>query len=576
MKKIIIQALVSLVALSANAEYSLKISRGKFPEGVSTQSLNGFKPDSLAYKKVALGQGWAGGDYGKRLNVALSPSFMKTGETCENALTLPMLKIEEGEWLSWEACAVYPIFKETYTVEYRESESDVWVTVGEFKESGNDWKGRLLDLSPCYGKEVEIRFVCRSPKGYMLALSKVAIKPLQPLTFECSNLTPKFFALSELEEGEAIAHFSLTNLGSSVSGIVVGLSIDDEVISQVEENEEWKPGESRIFDLPLPLKLNQRSDYKIILMSDDATNLTLGQSFAYCTSFKRHLLVDKGTGMWCNNCPTGTLAIDELEKEYGDALIGIETHYDDLLADEVNFKWLNFYAIPYMMLNRVRTSAGEGSDKFVDYICRPTEMEIVINTLVENEDGTLTVHATVNTSEDFTDSDRTFRIGYEVTKSFSGNESNMFYQKNICNIASFKQYYYLPSRMLYNLCYFPNVSLPSPLANDTENIAFTGIKYSLPATLEAGSSYECTWDIPMPTGYTNFSGMRVVAYVLDAATQEIVNSVAISVDDYAEVKFQESSNPRPTSNQIYTIDGSKLKVAPQTGIYIQNGKKIIR
>lgn len=576
MKKFLIPILLSVLALSSNAEYTLKISRGKFPEGVSTQSLNGFIPDSLAYKKVTLGQGWACGDFGNRMNVALSPSFMKEGETCENALTLPLLKIEEGEWLCWEACAIYPIFKETYTVEYREPGKDAWLTLGEFKESGNDWKNRMADLSSCYGKEVEIRFVCRSPKGYMLALSNVAIKPLQPLAFECSNSTPKFFALSELEDGEATVNFSLTNIGSAVADVVVGLAEGDDLITKTEENEEWRPGETRSFNLSMPLALNERKDYKIVVMAADSGLKSLSESYAYCTSFKRHLLVDKGTGMWCNACPEGTLVMDELEKEYGDALIGIETHNNDLLANEVNFKWLRFYSIPHLMLNRIKKTSGDGSKEFKDYICLPTEMEILINSLVENEDGTLTMQATVNTSENFTASNRTYRVGYEVTKTFSGNDSILFYQKNICNIASFKQYYYLSSRIPYYLCYFPNVSLQSPLASDTENIAFTGINESLPANLEAGKSYECSWDIPMPIGYTDFAGMRVVAYVVDATSQEVINSTAVSIDKDSAVKSIDSSNPKQISDQIYTIDGRKLHSEPQHGLYIHNGQKILR
>lgn len=574
MKKILVPILLSVLTLSSSAEYTLKLSRGKFPADVSTQSLNGFIPDSLAYKKVELGQGWAGGDYGNRMNVALSPSFMKEGETCENALTLPLLKIEEGEWLSWEACAIYPIFKEAYTVEYRESGSDAWVTLAEFNEAGNDWKNRLVDLSSCYGKDVEIRFVCRSPKGYMLALSNVAIKPLQAMAFECENATTKFFALSELEDGEAAANFTLTNIGSEITGVFVGLAVGDEVLSQVEESEAWKPGETRSFALPIPLILNERKDYKIVVKSADSDFQTVAESFAYCTSFKRHLLVDKGTGMWCNACPTGTLAIDELEKEYGNALIAIETHNNDLLANEVNFKWLRYYSIPYMMLNRVRKTAGESSKNFKDYICQPTEMEIVISKMVENEDGTLTVHATVNTSEDFSSSGRTYSVGYEVTKNFSGDDNIVFYQKNICNIASYMQYYYLPSRLPYYLCYFPNVSLPSPIATETENVAFTGIKDSLPATLEAGKSYECSWDIPMPTGYSDFKGMRVVAYILDATSEEVINSTALSADGESAVRSIESADSMQGDDQIYTIDGLKLMAEPQRGLYIRNGKKI--
>lgn len=261
--------------------------------------------------------------------------------------------------------------------------------------------------------------------------------------------------------------------------------------------------------------------------------------------------------------------------EYGDALIGIETHTDDLLSNEVDFKWLKYYAIPYMMLNRIRKTAGENSKSFKDYICMPTEMEIVINRLVENEDGTLTVQATVNTSENFTTSNRTYRVGYEVTKNFSGNDSILYYQKNICNIASYKQYYYLPSRIPYYLCYFPNVSLPSALASDTENIAFTGINESLPTNLEAGKSYECSWDIPMPTGYSDFAGMRVVAYVVDATSQEVINSTAVSIDKDSTVKSIDSSNPKQIPDQIYTIDGRKLHSEPQHGLYIHNGKKIL-
>lgn len=95
-----------MAASSAHGEYTLKITRGNYPEGVKIENISGCIPEEYAYKKVAIDRGWTAGDYGANLNVCLSPSFMKQGEVCENALILPLLKIEEGEWLSWDGCAV--------------------------------------------------------------------------------------------------------------------------------------------------------------------------------------------------------------------------------------------------------------------------------------------------------------------------------------------------------------------------------------------------------------------------------------------------------------------------------------
>ena len=574
-KGCLIAATMSMTASSAHGEYTLKISKGKFPEGVRIENLNGCQPETYAYKKVSLDQAWASGDYGKRINVALSPSFMKKGETCENALSLPLMKIEEGEWLIWEGCEVYPLFKETYTVEAMEAGSGIRTIIGEYHETENDWTKHMADLSSFSGKDVEIRFVCRSTDGYMLALAGISILKPEAVSFDCENLTPKFFAAGELEEETATVKFTLTNTGVSVSGVTVGLADGDEVLSELHEEEEWKTGETKAFQLPLPLTLNVRRDYRITVETTDTDKQTVSESFAYCTSFKRHLLVDKGTGMWCNSCPDGTLAMQELKKEYGDAVIGVETHNDDPLANEINFTWLRFYSIPTLMLNRIRKTAGDGTYKFDDYILEPVDMQITVDGLIKNEDNTLTAKATVMTSDSFSATDRIYRIGYVLTRDFTGEESTAFYQKNIFNIASYKQYYYLPSMIPYTLCHFSNVSLVSPLASISDNVAFTGIEGSLPETLECGSSYECSWDIPLPEGYTNFDGMRLVAYVLDAGNYNVVNSTMIETGDTSEVKLIGGNAEYCTKEGVYSIDGRKITGAPERGIYIVGGKKVI-
>lgn len=141
--------------------------------------------------------------------------------------------------------------------------------------------------------------------------------------------------------------------------------------------------------------------------------------------------------MWCNACPSATLAMEELIREYGDAVIGVETHNYDLLANEINFSWLKFYSIPCMMLNRVKKSIGGKPENFGGYICEPTEMEITVDELTRDEGSVMKAKATIRTSDYFMSSDTiSYRVGYVLTKNINGNLNNQYYQENIYNVNS--------------------------------------------------------------------------------------------------------------------------------------------
>ncbi len=183
--------MASLMATAAYGEYTLKTNNGKYPEGVKIENLNGNLPEETWYKRGWTEDGWSIGDYGTLNCVALSPSHVAEGD-CENALTLPSITIEEGEWLSWEACEVYPLFKDTYTVEFQPEGNERWITLGEFTVEESTWATHMIDLAPYAGKRGMIRFVCRSSEGYMLALNNVAINRPTDYSFTSSNHSPKF------------------------------------------------------------------------------------------------------------------------------------------------------------------------------------------------------------------------------------------------------------------------------------------------------------------------------------------------------------------------------------------------
>ncbi len=577
-KGIVVAAMLAFVAASSRGEYNLVIKRGDYPEGVKVENINGNLPLSTWYKNGWTDQGWTAGDYGTLYNVALSPSGVGDDAVCENALTLPSMKIEDGEWLSWEGCEIYPKFSDSYTVEFRSNGDEQWVVLGEYTESKSIWSHHMIDLTPYHSIEGEIRFVCRSNNGYMLGLNNISIKKPTEYSFASVNHSPKFFVIGDLEDDKVLVDVSIMNTGAPISSAVIGISIGDDSVSSLQVDNYWQTGETRDFRIPLPLTPNIRTDYIVTIAPAENEPYIVDKSFAYCTSFKRYLYVDKGTGMWCNACPNGTLAIEELEETFGDALIVGETHNGDLLANDIDFSWLKFYSIPQLMLNRVMSTKGESISKFDSQICQPTEMEIKFKDLNINGSGDLCVKAAVSTSESFTDSDCLYRVGYLVTHNVNGNEDARYYQKNICTTAKQKQYRYLPSMMNYSLCYFPDVTIPSKLATAADNPAFTGINGSLPESLASGKTYDCEWTIPLPEGFDCFDGMRIVAYILDANKKIIINTTASYVDNYAGIEEVSDFSTKLRTQQIFTIDGRKVSAERSSllpGLYIINGEKIL-
>lgn len=572
-KGIILMAMMSL-AFASYGEYTLKIARGKYPEDVKVENINGNIPMSVWYKNGWTEEGWSVGDYGTIYNIALSPSYVEEG-VCENALILPSMKIQEGEWLSWDGCEIYPKFSDSYTVEFRANGSEVWDLLGKYTESKSKWTTHMIDLSPYCGIEGELRFVCRSDNGYMLGLNNISIKKPIEYSFFSANLSPKFFAVGELSNGDAAVEIRVLNTGAPMSSAVMGIMVEENIVSTVTDGDYWPTGETREFRIPLPVSTNVRTNYSVYIEPFGGETQIIEDSFAYCTSFKRNLYVDKGTGMWCNSCPNGTLAVEQLEETYGDAIIVGETHNGDLLANDIDFTWLKFHSIPQLMLNRVLSTKSDNASKFEDQICIPTEMEINITDMNVRSNGDLYVKAEVKTSKSFDAMDSKFRIGYLLTRNVNGNENTEFYQKNICTSPKQMQYRYLPSMMLYPMCSFPNVTIPSQIASLSENPAFTGIDGSLPQSLASGEVYESEWHIPLPDGFDSFNGMRLVAFILDA-NKRIINSTASYIDDYTGIEYITAAGSK--TERIFTLDGLEVKGERSSllpGLYIIDGVKIL-
>ena len=243
-------------------------------------------------------------------------------------------------------------------------------------------------------------------------------------------------------------------------------------------------------------------------------------------AFRRKYLVDRGTGIWCVNCPAGDIAVEKLAEQYGDRVVPVNTHVRDALANQAYWDELDWYSVPHMMLNRIKGSAGANTNKFGQYLDQPTSFAIQLDEIPAPQGRTLGVTAHVRVSEAIDNNDGRYRLGYVLTGDFHDRTNPEFIQKNNCTQPSYGPFYYLPASIPPELMYYDDVTLSS-------DAAFSGIEGSLPASMEAGKDYEVRWQADVPELLPDAAQARVVAYILDTTTGEIQNSDALRAGEPA-------------------------------------------
>ena len=71
---------------------------------------------------------------------------------------------------------------------------------------------------------------------------------------------------------------------------------------------------------------------------------------------QKRVVVEEGTGTWCGWCPLGILAFEHIEEVYGDQVIKIAVHNDDIFTVDEYDSHLNFPAFPCGTVNRITYS----------------------------------------------------------------------------------------------------------------------------------------------------------------------------------------------------------------------------
>lgn len=408
---------------------------------MTAENLSGLPVDEELYKTGSTDKGWIPEMVGTYGYMAVCPTRNADYKPLQSRLVTPAFKVEDSDgWLRWNALSVYPDFPDSYQVGVREKGATEFTTLLTVTDEASRTTTRLLSLAAYAGKEIEVAFTATSTSGYMLAIGNIYAGTLTEANLEAANATPAYIGADE----DAAACGTMLNAGAPLDIRGFRITAGGETIGSSDEAFTLATGESRDFSVNFDAPLNEPVKYAVVAETADGKEFEIASGTLFRSHFKKLLFVDKGTGMWCNNCPKGILDAETLERRFGDRILIVEAHANDDLANTVYWQNLKFYSAPYFMLDRNRTTCGTSTGKFEDAFYLPVTAGLR-QAVCEPGERSANVSVGVTFAEDIDNSDGRYRMAYTIlSNSFDPEIAVDFYQPTAstrpatCSIASFR------------------------------------------------------------------------------------------------------------------------------------------
>lgn len=257
---------------------------------------------------------------------------------------------------------------------------------------------------------------------------------------------------------------------------------------------------------------------------DDAyaanSELVLGLNVKNSLPVQR-LVVEEGTGTWCQYCPKGIVAFRETAAAYPEHFIGIAVHKEDALATD-SYSELKFSGYPDSYLNRNLKSNVEPS------------ASAYTSAISNIKDRVPTVGVEVNA--EYTD-DTKKQIHAEALATFVSAQQGINYRVSFVLIENgIKGYSQVNAYAGGSSVMGGFEKLSNPAYIDMDHVArmnysYQGFEGSIPTDVEADQtvSYETT--LAMPT-VQNADNCELVALVIDANTGRIENGAIVALGEH--------------------------------------------
>ncbi|MGM9804119.1 MAG: choice-of-anchor J domain-containing protein [Muribaculaceae bacterium] len=502
-------------------------------------------------------------------------------------------KDDELKIVIWECNENFNVLTSA-NIEKMKSEGEILtykLSIGETEEGiDGEWVHYAIDLAKYNGKRIYIGFwnnnnnqsmifvdnivVMRNLK-YLLSLSNrttvvskddIAITGSVKINSEIDTFSSITLTLNDAE-GNTIDTFSQSGL-SLVKNDVVAFE----------------------FANKLPLTVGEVNNFTIGVQLDDYTDVTKGSIQDLSFEPVKRVVLEEMTGITCVNCPQGILAIENLEKLFGDRVIPISLHtytgdpYSNTALESYT-QALGLNAAPSAMIQRngwIVSPLGTDDDGNIVFsngyslwqdmvaseMDQPTYLELGVN------------NATI-------DSD-TKNISFDVEIQSALNMKNQYI--NVFPVALEDGLVNVQENTFYNNDdpalgeWGKNGKYGVPTAsgvthNDVARTYWgeiTGSNIGFPQKFEVGETYSQPLTLSYPENVSVHDNGKIVLMLIDGNTGSFINAVTLPFSQLKTTGINDVDADSNAANVV--VEGNNVKATAQGNIslsvYLANGVMI--
>lgn len=516
------------------------------PAGFELINNNNLSVKQADFKKLSPKDTWFAADvYGTDGSAAVSVSRRIPAESAtDNWLILPQLHItSENCWLSWNARSMHHDLLESYNVMVSVGSMSDFQPLYIVEDESYGWKKRVQSLSAYVGQDIYIAFCHNSTNRFALAVDDILVGELTEYAVEGHNKSPRFVGSTDVVN----LQFTCKNLGRQLDVQNALLTIEGgEVYKQAMQPGLVATDVSVTVQFELPVKLNQDYAYKFQFEMTDGTIVDVLNDFLVCSHYPRTVLVEKFTGVWCNNCPSAIPFINKVKERFGSDVAVVEVHgynkqVDPMSCDQYGYSIpANQYGYPTVAFNRnwsQALSGNFGSMKVLEEVMKTPTEAMVKATARFVEEGMIEVNALSQFASDLDNSSERYRIGVIVKEKHLGEEANAYFQANNCTLLMDEEFAYMPGGLTGGLVFFHDVARGCNTEDEVKAMGIVnGIKGTLPAEIKAATDYKSTINIALPASVQNREKLALIIVLFN--NMNVMNVAVINEieDPYSSIQ----------------------------------------
>lgn len=572
------------------------------PSDFTLVCVDGMSINTAAFKSAMPTKEWfataVNGTDGKAA-VSASQRTSATVPT-DNWLITPKLRISSAEaWLRWNARSINYSLRDGYQVMVKEGDEGTFTELYSVEEETYAWATHAISLAPYVGKDIYIGIRHNSTNRYLLAVDNLFVGVPAEVSLVADNTSRHFLSSNDTTSITG----SIRNVGREVhlAKLVATASVEtyanDASSTQIDTTYTMPldiiltAGETYPFSLDISMKERQFVKYTISAYDVDGNSYTLFSDAMACSRYPRHLLVEKFTGLWCNNCPAADPMLFSIAERFGSEASIVDVHgyhdYLDPFSQDAYVSALGINSYPTVLYNRdseIKQIGYWSMTAYVEAAMKKPATAMISTTAQQLDGGKLKMVSTVQFASDTDNSLGRYRVGYILKeRHVEGNKavyasngtSAVIQQINNCTQLSNEEYYFLPSKIPASIMTYHDVVRGG---ETTESLAAlgseSGIKGNLPTTLNAGVDYTVETTIDLPSTVADASELSVVAVLFRSSNVE--NVAETNVYDSSAGVTDINADRHPAFDTPYYDLCGRMTTKPTGGVYIHNGKKVLK